>query len=162
METTMLTSEKEPAVATLTINTLIKGPIDISDDQLISFITPLLGFPGNLKRWLIYQTHSGPNYWLQSVEDEKVGFCLLAPFEAGLDPDIEMSTEDVTDIGAKDASDIDLYTMVVLDPNPTQHRTNLRAPILVCRSTRLAKQVVLNNSQLPIKYYLRDLKPQGH
>lgn len=156
----MITSEKEPAVATLTVNTLIKGPVEVNDDQLIIFNTPLLGFPGTLKRWLIYQTQAGASYWLQSVEDEKVGFCLLAPFQAGLDPDIELSTEDVADIGAKDASDIDLYTMVVLDPNPKQHRTNLRAPILVCRATRQAKQVVLNDTRLPIKFYLRDLKPQ--
>ena len=36
-----------------------------------------------LKRFLIYQTQTGPMFWLQSVEDEKAAFCLLAPFQAG-------------------------------------------------------------------------------
>jgi len=157
----MIITEKEPAVATLTINTLIKGPVVITDEDLVTFMTPLFGFSGNLKRWYIYQTQSGPSYWLQSVDDEKVGFCLLAPFKAGLDPDIELNTGDVADIGAASASDIDVYSMVVLDSDPTKTRTNLRAPILVCRTTRLAKQVVLNDPKLPIKFYLRDLKPQG-
>ena len=78
-----------------------------------------------------------------------------------LDPDIELSSEDVADIGAKDPSDIDVFTMVVLDKDPAQRRTNLRAPILVCRTTRKAKQVVLQDTRLPIKFYLRDLKPTG-
>jgi flagellar assembly factor FliW len=156
----MLSTLKEPTVATLTIQTLLKGPVAVAEDQLTTFVTPLLGFP-KLKRWLFYQTQVGPTYWIQSVEDPKVGFCLLAPFQAGLDPDIELGSEDVGDIGAKDASDIDVFTMVVLDKDPAQRRTNLRAPILVCRSTRMAKQVVLQDTRLPIRFFLRDLKPKG-
>lgn len=156
----MQSTLKEPTVATLTIQTLLKGPVDVAEDQLTTFVTPLLGFP-KLKRWLFYQTQVGPTYWIQSVEDPKVGFCVLAPFQAGLDPDIELGSEDVGDIGAKDASDIDVFTMVVLDKDPTQRRTNLRAPILVCRSTRMAKQVVLQDTRLPIRFFLRDLKPKG-
>ncbi len=157
----MLSTLKEPTVATLTVETLLKGAVEVSEDQLTTFVTPLLGFP-HLKRWLFYQTQSGPSYWIQSVEDPKIGFCLLAPFQAGLDPDIELNGEDVADIGAKDVSDIDIYTIVVLDNDPAQRRTNLRAPILVCRTTRLAKQVILQDTRLPIKFYLRDPKPLGH
>jgi flagellar assembly factor FliW len=153
-----LSAEKEPRVVNLIINTLIKGPVEVSEDQLVHFISPLLGFSAKLKRWLIYQTQSGPSYWLQSADDEAIGFCILAPFQAGLDPEMELSADDVRDIGAKDASDIDVYTMVVLDKDPQQSRTNLRAPILVSRETRLAKQVVLNDSRLPIKFFLRELQ----
>lgn len=157
----MLSTLKEPAtVATLTVQTLLKGPVEVAEDQLTTFVTPLLGFP-QLKRWLFYQTQSGPSYWIQSVEDPKVGFCVLAPFQAGLDPDMELGRDDVADIGAKDASDIDVYTMVVLDKDPAQRRTNLRAPILVCRTTRLAKQVVLQDTRLPIRFFLRDLQTKA-
>ncbi len=157
----MLTLAEEPVVATLTINTLMKGPIEINDEELISFIAPPLGLPAHLKRWFIYQSQTGAIYWLQSVDDEKVGFCLLAPFETYLDPEIKISIDDIADIGAHDASDIDLYTLVVLDQDPKQHRTNLRAPLFVCRSTRHAKQIVLSDSRLPIKFLLRDLNPNG-
>lgn len=157
----MLSTLKEPTVATLTVETLLKGPVEVSEDQLTTFVTPLLGFP-QLKRWLFYQTQEGPTYWIQSVEDPKVSFCVLAPFQAGLDPDIALNGEDVADIGAKNVSDIDVFTIVVLDTDPAQRRTNLRAPILVCRATRLAKQVILQDTRLPIKFYLRDLKPLGH
>jgi flagellar assembly factor FliW len=156
----MQSTLKESTVAILTVETLLKGPVAVAEDQLTTFVSPLLGFP-QLKRWLFYQTQAGPTYWIQAVEDPKVGFCVLAPFQAGLDPDIELSAEDVADIGAKDQADIDVFTIVVLDQDPAQRRTNLRAPILVSRTTRLAKQVVLQDTRLPIKFFLRDLKPLG-
>jgi flagellar assembly factor FliW len=147
---------EEPTVPTIAITTLFKGEVQVPEEELVSFINPLLGFE-HLKRFLIYQTDPGPLYWMQSAEEAKVSFCLLAPFQAGLDPDLEISGEDVADIGARDAEDITVYTVVVLDKDPKQVRTNLRAPILVSRGSRQAKQVVLQDSRLPIRFYLRDL-----
>ena len=154
----MLTMSKETRVAKVTVNTLLKGALEVDEQQLITFAVPLLGFE-HLKRFLIYQTKPGALYWMQAVEDAKVGFCLLAPFQAGLDPDLEIAGEDVADIGAASAADIEVYTLVVLDPVPSERRTNLRAPILVGRASRIAKQVVLADHRLPIKFFLRDLKP---
>lgn len=45
--------------------------------------------------------------------------------------------------------------------DPTQRRTNLRAPILVGRPTGLAKQVVWSDARLPIRFFLRDLTTHG-
>ena len=81
-----------------------------------------------------------------------------APFQAGLEARMVISPADVTDIGATGVEDIDVYSLVVLDRDPAQRRTNLRAPILVCRTTRRAKQVVLTYPKLPIKFLLRDIK----
>ena len=156
----MLSMLKEQCEAMITVQTLLKGPVEVPEDQLVTFATPMLGFE-HLRRFLVYQTQPGPVYWLQAVEDAKVSFCLLAPFQAGIDPDMEITGEDVADIGAKDASDIDVYTVVVLDADPAMRRTNMRAPILVCRSSAMAKQVVLKDPRLPIKFYLRDLKAVG-
>jgi flagellar assembly factor FliW len=156
----MTSLTQEAPAAMITVQTLFKGAVEVEEHQLISFVTPLLGFP-HLKRFLIYQTQLGPTYWLQAVDDPKIGFCLLAPFQAGLDPDLELSGDDVADIGAHSPADLDVYNVVVLDANPDQRRANLRAPILVCRSTNLAKQVVLSDTRLPIRFYLRDLKDAG-
>lgn len=157
----MLTAFKESSVAHRTIRTLQMGPVVVTDDQLTTLVTPLLGLP-HLRRWFIYQTEPGPIHWMQSVEDPMVGFCLLAPFQAGLDPDIELGCDEVGDLGAEDASDLDVYTMMVLDADPAKHHhTNLRAPILVCRVTGLAKQVVLHDARLPVRFPLHTLKPLG-
>ena len=43
---------KEAAVATITVNTLLKGAIEVPENQLITFASPLLGFE-KLKRFLV-------------------------------------------------------------------------------------------------------------
>src|SRR6476660_2693563 len=79
----MQTMIKEPTVAMLKVKTLLRGELEVAEDQLITFASPLLGFDKH-RRFLLYQTESGPTHWLQSVDDLKVCFCLLAPFEAGI------------------------------------------------------------------------------
>jgi flagellar assembly factor FliW len=152
----MQTLMKEPAVATVIITSLNHGAMEVGEDRLVLFVTPLLGFE-RLKRFHIYQTKPGPTYWMQSAEDVMVAFCMLAPFQAGLDTRIDITPNDVTDIGAAGVEDIEVYSLVVLNRDPNLRRTNLRAPILVCRSTRRAKQVVLADPKLPIKFLLRDI-----
>ena len=152
----MPTLAKEPAVTMVTISSLNHGAMEVAEESLVSFVTPLLGFE-RLKRFHIYQTRPGPTYWMQSTEDMRVGFCMLAPFQAGLEVRIDITPNDVADIGASGVDDIEIYALVVLNRDPNLRRTNLRAPILVCRSTRRAKQVVLADPKLPIKFLLRDL-----
>jgi flagellar assembly factor FliW len=153
----MLAMPKECAATMISVKTLLKGVIEVPEDRLITFTRPLLGFD-SLKRFLLYQTAEGPMYWLQSVEDERTAFCLLAPFLAGLDPDLVITPADAIDIQASGSGDIDVYTVVVLDRDPALVRTNLRAPVLIGRTSGKAKQVVLEDPRLPIRFFLKDLR----
>ena len=142
---------------TVVVQTQFKGPLEVPTDKILRFTTPLLGFD-HLERFLLYQTQEGPLFWLQAVDDLKVSFCLLAPFQTGMEVDMEISSMDAIDIGARDVSEIEVFTVMVLDKDPAQIRTNLRAPLLICTRTGLAKQLVLSNANLPIQFHLRDLK----
>jgi flagellar assembly factor FliW len=154
----MLTMPERTATM-IKVDTLLNGVIEVPESRILTFVAPLLGF-FELRKYVIYQTQAGPLSWLQSVENRQVAFCVLNPFAAGLDPDMAISPDDVSDIGTVGAADIDVYTIVVLDKDPANVRTNLRAPILVGRGSNKAKQVVLNDPKLPIKLMLRDLLPQ--
>jgi flagellar assembly factor FliW len=140
----------------ITVQTVIRGAMEVDERSLITFVTPLLGFD-HLHRFLIYQTRPGPCSWLQAVEERQVSFCIYEPFKAGFDPAMAISAADVSDIGAQGVDDIDVYCVVVLKTDPDAHTINLRAPILVNRTARLAKQVILSDTRLPISCRLRDL-----
>lgn len=141
----------------ITVHTQVTGPRQVPAASVFRFISPLLGFD-HLERFITFQTQEGPLYWLQSVEEPQISFCLLAPFEAGIDVDMEISAADAVDIGSIQEDEIEVYTVLVLEKDPAKIRTNLRAPILVCRRTGLAKQLVLSNPKLPIQFHLADLK----
>ncbi len=150
---------KEPTVANVSVNTLAQGTISVPETDLITFAQPLVGFD-HLKRFVLLpsSTHSkGPLWWLQSVEEVQVTFCLLDVFATGLDPDFELAPADIKDLGAADAAELAVYTMVVLDHDPAKIRTNLRAPILLCRATGKAKQVVFTDSALPIQCFFSEI-----
>lgn len=142
------------------VQTMHRGVVEVPEKDLLTFVSPLLGFE-HLKRFLLYQSRPGPMVWLQSAEDPAATFCLLDPFAAGLDPDMEIAASDIAELGAARAEELTVYTVLVLDEDPGQIRTNLRAPILVGKRTQRAKQVVLADSRLPIRFHLRDLKPKA-
>lgn len=140
----------------VTVQTQLVGPREVPASSILRFVTPLLGFD-HLERFITFQTQAGPLHWLQSVEDPGIAFCLMAPFDAGIDVDMEISAADAVDIGSVNEAEIEVYTVLVLEKDPSKIRTNLRAPILVCRRTGLAKQLVLSNAKLPIQFHLADL-----
>lgn len=127
--------------------------IDLPETAVVTFVAPMLGF-ANLRRFALYQPSAGPLHWLQSLDDPKTAFCLLNPFAAGLDPDYEIGTADVSDIGASSVADIAVYTVVVLERDPAKTRTNLRAPVLVGTKSNKAKQVVMIDQRLPLRHIL--------
>lgn len=136
-----------------TVKTLLRGDVEVCEDQLIRMAEPLFGFE-HLDEYLIYQTQDGPLSWLQSTQDVNTAFCVLRPFAVGLDPDIEVGTRDISDLGCECLDEIVVYTLVVLMKDAGKSTTNLRAPILVCTKTNLAKQVILEDPALDLRYPL--------
>ena len=143
----------------ISIDTAMCGTVEIDDSNILHFDEPLLGFD-KTQRFVILQTSHGPMFWLQSIEDPKLAFCILDPFEAGLDPDMSLLATDLAEIGAQSLEEVKVYSIVVLDPDPQQIRTNLRAPILVSTSSNKAKQVILDDQSLPVQLFLKDLVPE--
>ena len=117
-------------VAKVTVDTLVRGAIEVDEDQIIHFIDPLLGFE-HCTTFVIYQTKPGPLFWLQSCEDKQVSFAVLTPFDVGLDPDYPINASDLAELGAADVESVSVYTMVTLADDPKDTCTNLRAPIMV-------------------------------
>lgn len=148
------TSAGAAVVDTITVDTLICGPIEVPEDRIITFVSPLFGFPDH-EQYIIYQNKPGPLFWLQSVTDKDVAFALLMPFQVGLDPDYDINAEDLEVLGVSDLQEVSVYTMVTLDADPQKTTTNLRAPILVGRSR--AVQLIYDNDTLELRFPLARL-----
>jgi flagellar assembly factor FliW len=132
-----------------TVDTLFQGLRDIPAADIITFTAPLLGFDQQ-REFAVFQTAAGPLHWLQSTTDKRTCFCVLDPFAAGFDPDLAVSAEDIAEVGARDATGVQVLLIVVLDAEPAKMTANLRAPILRCAATGKAKQVVLDDPRLPM------------
>lgn len=143
-------------MASISIDTVMCGTVEIDDSKIIHFEDSLLGFEGK-QRFTLLQTAHGPMFWLQCIDDPTLAFCVLDPFAAGLDPDMALMESDLKAIGVEQLKDVNVYTIVVLDEDPAKIRTNLRAPILVSNISNKAKQVIIDDQSLPVQLFLKDL-----
>lgn len=138
------------------VETFNAGVLQVPPDSLVELVEPLPGL-GDDREFLVYRTQPGPLSWWQSTTRKDLALCCLEPFAAGFDPDLAIDQASAAAVGASGPEDIAVFTIVVLEQDPTQTRTNLRAPILVGRTTRKAMQVVLDDPKLPVKAYLAEL-----
>jgi len=150
-----------PALASQTtgprrIETFNAGPLQVGPDSLVHLVEPLSGL-GDDREFLVYRSTPGPLSWWQSTTRKDLALCCLEPFAAGLDPDMAIDQSHAEAVGASSPDDIIVFTIVVLEQDGTQTRTNLRAPILVGRHSNKGLQVVLDDQRLPVKGYLAEL-----
>lgn len=150
-----------PAVASQTtgprrVETFNAGILQVQPENIVELVEPLPGL-GPDREFLVYRTQPGPLSWWQSTSRADLALCCLEPFAAGLDPDMAIDQASAEAVGASGPDDIVVFTVVVLERDPTQTRTNLRAPILVGRRSGRGLQVVLDDQRLPVKAYLAEL-----
>lgn len=138
------------------VQTFNVGVLQVPESSIVQLIEPLIGLGPDLE-FLVYRTGPGPLSWWQSVATPQLALCCLEPFLAGLDPEMSIDQHAVEAIGATGPDDITVFTVVVLENDASQTRTNLRAPILVSRSTGKGVQIILEDTKLPVKGYLAEL-----
>ena len=130
------------------------GPIDIDEDVIITFTHPIIGFPALRRFVLLPGPAEGGVKWLQSTESGDTAFLLMTPFMVRPDYTVTLGQMELAEMGVEDIHHLDIYTLLVVPPDRTQIRTNLKAPILINPVLRLGKQTILENSGYPIQYFL--------
>jgi flagellar assembly factor FliW len=81
------------------------------------------------------------------------------------DYQIDLRPPELAELAVTDPAELSVYTLVVVPQNPSQIRTNLRAPVLISLKHRLGKQTILERSNYPIQFYLSQARanaaPEG-
>jgi flagellar assembly factor FliW len=135
------------------------GAIEIDDGAVITFTQPIIGFP-TCRRFVVIP---GPLEkdgrdscvkWLQSVDAGEIAFLVMDPRLVYPDYEVDIRPDELAELAVTTVADLDVYTLVVVPADHTQVRTNLKAPILINRAQRFAKQTVLDRKDYPIQYFL--------
>lgn len=122
-----------------------------TETPVITFVSPLPGFPAHRAFMLVRLDDLGLLYDLRSVEDEQLRFLVAVPgpFFPEYAPEISSAAVDLLD--TPDPSR--LLVLLVVNPaeSPADATANLLAPIVVDPVTRRAVQVVLTNNDLSVR-----------
>lgn len=132
------------------------GRIPYTADKVLHFIEPLLGLE-SLRDFLLLRQATPGHFWLQSLDQAHALLYCVDPFAVGIDYDLEIGYEDAAIIDAQQDDDIQVLTTVAIDYEQQIMRTNLRAPVLANKRSRLASQVVHIDESLPLQYYFGSL-----
>lgn len=140
------------------INTKRFGPLEIDDSKVITFVNGLMGFE-NLKKYALID-HPGTEIlkWLQSIEDSYVSLPVADPTVFFPDYFPKVSSNDLKSLKLESLQQA-LVICVITVPKDAQKVTmNLKAPIVLNPSNRLADQVIAENQEYLIKHPINLVK----
>jgi flagellar assembly factor FliW len=120
---------------------------------IIDMAVPMPGFPAHQQFVLVRLNDDGLLYAFTSVQDPELRFLVAPPEPFFPDYAPEIENEVFAALNTKDPDR--LLVMVVITAGVTDTTANLMAPIIVDRDTRRAMQVVLNDSNMPVRAIMR-------
>lgn len=131
------------------------GTIEVDSESVITLTQPIIGFQQYRRFVLLPGPESNKSLkWLQSTDSGELAFLVMDPRAVLANYEVELSSHDLMELAADSLDELEVYTLVVVPPDPTQVRTNLKAPIIINTKRRLGKQAVLDRSDYPIQYFL--------
>ncbi|MFZ2539175.1 MAG: flagellar assembly protein FliW [Oscillospiraceae bacterium] len=127
------------------------GEVTIEEQDIVTFIHPILGFEDLTKYvFLFNQSICSHFVWLQSVEHKDICF-ILADSSVVLQEYMPiLPRQGLLELG--DGENI-VWLIVVVDEDFSKSTVNLKSPIVLNSAQRRAMQVVLDQNY-PIKYPL--------
>lgn len=144
------------------------GLVDVDEAEAFEIPAGIPGFP-DLRRAVLFGGGTAPGqetgdthnlYWLQDLDNGDLAFMCIVPFAPFPDYDFEV---DEQTLGIEDPEDVTVLTIVTVrrDGAVAELSTNLRAPLLIDRRHRRLHQVILPDSNWPIRAHFAELVTNG-
>ena len=119
----------------------------------IHMAAPMPGFPAHREFALVRLHEAGLLYAFTSIDDPELRFLVAPPEPFFPDYAPEIENEVFAALNAKDPDR--LLLMVVISAGVNETTANLLAPIVVDRDSRRAVQVILHDTDLPVRAVMR-------
>ena len=139
----------------MNIQTKFFGNIEIDENKVIKFEDGIPGFE-DLKKFLFMtdEDANSPFCWLQSIEDVNIVFTLINIFKFIPDYNPNVDMEILSKLGKIEEENLAIYCIANIPKNIKDMTVNLKAPIIINLFNNNAKQIICNNDDYSIKYYV--------
>lgn len=122
------------------------GRLQLAEEQIIRFPQALYGLETCFDYCLLEYDATMGFYWLQSLDDPAVALIVIDPFRHVPDYAVEIPDAAVELLGARDPSDLTLYTTVTVAADHSQVSTNLLGPLAINHAEQVGVQVIQDGS----------------
>lgn len=141
------------------VNTTRFGELQVNKEDIINMSEGILGFE-NLKQFFVVDPgDSTLILWLQSIEDQKIAFPVIEPKIFKPDYTAKLLPSDMNSVELESLNQAKIYSILTIPSDISQMSANLKAPIVINNEKQIAKQIVLQDSKLSVKYEMyKELK----
>jgi flagellar assembly factor FliW len=121
------------------------------DLPVVEFVGPIVGFPQHREYVLVDLEPGGPVRSLRSIDDPDVRFLVIPPGEFFPSYAPEISDDWAAALELHETDDALLLVIVNPGESAAAATVNLMAPVVINVATRRAAQVVLGETDLPLR-----------
>ena len=127
------------------------GNIEVKEEKIINFKNGLLGFEEQKKFIILDHPGTDTIKWLQSIEDKDLALPLINPahFFPNYSPRIPL--DDLKDLKIKTPQDAVVLCVISIPQDIKKAVVNLKAPVIINPTKRLADQLIAQNPEYNIR-----------
>lgn len=140
----------------MVIQTKELGFVEIREEEIICFSHAIYGFEG-ATRFSLLHDESKPNnpfMWLQCIDRREPCFAVIDPHAYFSDYHPVLSDEDMQAIQLTDEKFLRFLVIATVPKNVQDMSLNLKCPIAINSEKNIAMQVILDNAEYPMRYYM--------
>jgi flagellar assembly factor FliW len=128
------------------------GQIEISSDEIIQIPSGVLGFPEDHNFCLVDAGDDTLILWLQSLSNPLLAFPLLEPKIFRPEYVVRLSAAELRELKLGSIKDASVFTIITIPTALSEMTANMKAPLVINTREKIAKQVVLQENDQPIKH----------
>lgn len=132
------------------LNSKYHGVVNYSEEDIIFFKNGLPGFE-YLKKFIVFPLKDNDSFSIIHSIEEDLGIILISPFIVKENYEFKLEENILEELKIKEPNEVMVYTTVTLNSNIEKITTNLKAPIVINRFSKLGKQIIIDNESYKIK-----------
>ncbi len=128
------------------------GQVEVDPGQVVTLPQGMVGFPLQTKYIFIQHRDDSPLHWLQSLERPDLAFVVVNPLIFDQQYQLSLGSAESKLLQVEDPNQVQVWVVVTIPPgHPEKMTANLRAPVVINLATRLGAQVIMENSEMPLR-----------
>ena len=140
------------------IETKEVGNVEIDEKEIITFAHAIYGFEESLRYVLLKDMTKpdNPFMWLQCVEKSELCFAVVDPYALFKDYKPMVTDEDKAAISLTDNGFLRYLVIATVPRDLRELSFNLKCPIVINSERNVAIQLIMENSDYSMRYYMFD------
>lgn len=127
------------------------GQLSINEEDVISIPSGIMGFPDYTRYCLVDPGDDTLILWLQAIDNPEIAFPVLEPKIFKPDYVVRLSGAELRELKLDNINQSAVLSIITIPQDVSQMTANLKAPVVLNLKEQIARQVVLQENEYPIK-----------